>query len=86
MAGTGTQGCPGSRAGTGANISPRFRAEARTDATSGARAGVWARESGVCVKIGFVDVTVSRLSVFKGVCTDLRATHWVLFHSVCTQS
>lgn len=86
VAGARTQGRPRSRAGTGANVSPGFRAGAGTDATPGAGARVWARESGVCVKIGFVDVSVSRLPVFKGVCADLRTTHRVLFHSIRTQS
>ena len=46
---------------TGANVSPGFRARAGTDAAPGAGAGVWARESGVRVQIGFVDVIVSRI-------------------------
>lgn len=86
VAGTRTHGHPGSRTWTGANVSPGFRAGTRTDAAPGAGAGVWARESGVCVKIGFVDMIVSRLSVFKGVCADPRTAHRVLSHSVCTQS
>ena len=84
MAEARTQGCPGSRAGTGANVGPGFRAGARTDATPRAWAGIWARESGV--KTGFVDEIVSRFSVFKSVCADFRTTHGILFHSVNTQS
>lgn len=86
VAGAWTQGNPRSRAGTGAKVSPGFRTGARTDTTPGAGTGVWARESWVWVKIRFVDVIVSRLSVFKGVCADSRTTHRVLFNSVCTQS
>lgn len=78
-----TQGRPGSRAETGANVSPGFRARAGTDASPGAGARVWARESGVRVQIGFVDVIVSRPPVFKGVYAGLRTTRRVLFHSIC---
>lgn len=86
VAGARAQGCPGPRAGNGANVHPGFRAGARTDAAPGTGAGIWAGESGVHVKTGFVDETVNRLSVFQGVCADLRTTHGVLFHSVCAQS
>lgn len=84
VSGARTQCHPGSGAGNGANVSPGFRAGDRTDATPGA--GIWARESGICIKIGFVDVIVKRLSVFNVVHTDPRTTHRVLFHSICTQS
>lgn len=83
VARAGTQSRPGSGAGTGADVRPGFRAEARTHAAPGAGAGVRAGESGVCVQTGFVDVIVSRLSVFKHVCADLGTTNRVLFHSVC---
>lgn len=86
VARTRTQGRPWSRTRTGTNVSPGFRAGVRTDATPWAGAGIWARQSGMCGKIGFVDVVVSRLSVFKGVSTDPRTTHWVLFHSIYAQS
>lgn len=86
MAGAQTQGCTGSRAWNGANVSPRFRARARADATPGVGAWVWAQKSGVHVKIGFDDVIVRKLSMFNGVCVDPRATHRVLFHSACIQS
>lgn len=84
MAGARTQGRPRPGAETGAKVSPRFRARAGTDAAPGAGAGVWAGKSGVWVRIGFVDLIVSRFSVFNGICADLRTTDRVLFHSVCT--
>lgn len=84
--GARTKGQPGSRAETGANVSSGFRAWARADASPGTGTGIWARESGVYVKTGFVDKIVSRFSVFKGVCADSRTTHGVLFHSVYTES
>lgn len=86
VAGARTQGHPGSRTGTRANVRPGFRAGTRTDATPGTGAGDWARKSGVCVKIRFIDMIVSRLFVFKGVGANFRTTHRVLFNSICTQT
>lgn len=78
MSGTGDRAAVGSgfRAGAGAGA----------DAAPGAGAGVWARESGIGENIVFADVTLKRLSVFNRVCTDLRITDRILFHSVGTQS
>lgn len=84
VAGARTQGDPGPRTGTRANIGPGFRAgaEARTDATPGT--WDWARKPWVCVKIEFTDMIVNRFLVFNGVCANFRTTHWVLFNSVNT--
>lgn len=84
VAGAGAQSRPGARAGGGTEVGPGFGARAWTDATPGAGAGVWAGEPRVCVQIGFIDVTVRRLSVFKGVSADPRTAHGVLLHSICT--
>lgn len=76
-----------SMSGTGnrADVGSGFRAgaRARADAAPGAGAGVWAGESGE--NTVFADVILKRLSVFHRLCTDLRITERILFHSVGTQ-
>lgn len=77
-----------SLSGTGrrADAGSGFRARAGADAAPGAGAGVRARESGIGDNIGLADVILKRLSVFNHICTDLRITGRILFHSVGTES
>lgn len=82
VTGVRTQCQSGSGAGNGAIVRPVFRDRIRTDATPVAGAGVWAKESGICIRIGFIDVIMNRLSVFHGVHTDPGTTNRVLFYSI----
>lgn len=73
--------------GNGADVGPGLRAGAgaRADVAPGAGAGVWAGESEIADNVVFADVTLKKVSVSHGFCTDLRIPGSTLFHPVGAQ-